>query len=888
MEKMYDFKKNEEKWCEYWLKNETFFTKINNNKFFTIVMPPPNITGHLHIGHALNNTLQDIIIKFQKINGCNTLWIPGIDHGGIATQNVVEKHLKKEGKTRNDIGRDDFLKKMLDWKNKTANTILNQLKKLGCGFDFDKIAFTMDKSRTKAVKKAFVKLFKRGLIYKGERLINWCHNCSTALSDIEVEYEREKSTLWYIKYPLINTDEHVVVSTTRPETIFGDTAIAVNPKDKRYINLIGKLVKIPLINKEIAIISDQIIDESFGSGAVKITPAHDPVDNEIAMKNKLKIIKIINVNGKMINVPREYSGLTVSEARKKVINDLYSKNFILKMDDYTHSVGKCYRCSTKIEPLMSSQWFLNVKNMSKNAIKAVNDEKILFYPKSWKKPCISWLENLKDWCISRQIWWGHKIPIYYCVDDKNNRTKCKPIASINDPKKCPYCKNVKLVQDEDVLDTWFSSALWPISVFNWGENENCKELACFYPTSVLVTGHEILYLWVARMIQFGIEFTKKVPFCNVFIHGTIRDKYGKKMSKSIGNVIDPLEIMHQYGTDALRFSLAHIAIPGKDMQISNTLFLVARNFVNKIWNASRFIIMNLDKIDVINEKICPTELFDKWIITELINSSIKIRKFYESYNIDNVAKEIYDFFWTKYCDWYIEFSKIRITSLNINIKKQTLSILVYVLRSILQLMYPIIPFITSEIWEILNKKLYKNEKILAECTLFDIQKKYHNESSIEEMNIIQNIVVKIRALLIELNIQSTIKVNLLFNFTLLNNKNIEEVIKKNKDYIEKFSKIRSIKFCNDILKPKNSAMIIIENIEIFLLLNGIINIENEKKRLIKEIDFANQEIKKNMLKLSSEDFIKKAPIHEIEKTKMRLNEAVLKTKKISKNLESII
>lgn len=883
MKKNFDHQEIDKKWYKSWIENKTFSAKPNNNKPFTIVIPPPNVTGHLHMGHALNNILQDTIIRFRKLQGYNTLWVPGTDHGGIATQNIVEKLLKKnEGKTKHDLGRERFLQKMLEWRIKTGDVILDQLKKLGCSLDWDRLAFTMDESRSKAVKKAFIQLFNKGLIYKRKRLVNWCSKCATALSDVEVEYEYEKSNLWYIKYPLINFKGFIVVATTRPETIFGDTALAVNSEDRKYTNLIGKSVKIPLIDREVKIITDSIVDKSFGTGVVKVTPAHDASDNEIARRNKLEIIEIIDINGKMINVPSKYQGLNVEEARIKVIEDLYAENFLVKIDDYDHSVGKCYRCSTKIESLMSEQWFLDVRDMSKRAIEAANNEKIFFHPQSWKKSYILWLENLRDWCISRQIWWGHRIPVYYCISEKNDRTNCEPIASFDKPKECPYCKRKKIIQDEDVLDTWFSSALWPISVFNWGEDDDNKELKYFYPTSVLVTGHEILYLWVARMVQFGIEFMKEIPYDNIFIHGIIRDGHGKKMSKSLANVVDPLKIMDQYGTDALRFALTQAATPGRDMQISNTSFLAARNFINKIWNASRFVILNLKEVDKLNNTIQPIELSDKWIITEFINSSRKIKKAYESYNIDNAVREIYDFFWTKYCDWYIEFSKIRITSTNLNIKKQVLSILVYILKSILQLMSPIIPFITSEIWQILNK----NEKIIAESLLFSIPENFYSKSSIYKMNTIQDIITKIRTLRSEMNIPPTMQIEASFN-TLCDNNKIE-IIRENKNYIKQLAKIKSMQFYNNIAKPKNSAVIIMGDIEIFLPLEGFIDLEKEKARLTKEIIFTNQEIEKLTLKLNNESFIKKAPATEIEKTKIRLDEAKLKIEKINKSLNSLI
>jgi valyl-tRNA synthetase len=878
MDKVYNSKKVENKWSKYWVENKTFSAKIDKNKKpFTIVIPPANITGSLHMGHALNTTLQDIIIRFKKMQGYNTLWVPGTDHGGIATQNVIEKLLKKEGITKYDLGRERFLEKMWQWRSETGNTILDQLKMIGCGLDWDRVSFTMDEGCSKSVKKAFIQLFEKGFIYRGKKVVNWCPRCSTALSDIEVEYEDEKSNLWHIKYPLRDSDGYVIVATTRPETMLGDTAVAVNPDDERYMHLVGKTLKLPLVNREIKIVSDYIVDKSFGTGAVKVTPAHDVTDNEIAKRNNLETIEIININGKMINVPVKYKGLSVEEARKEVVKDLEKMGFFAKIEDYAHSVGRCYRCLTKVEPLMSEQWFLNVGEMSKKAIDAANDAKTVFHPQSWKRPYILWLENLRDWCISRQIWWGHRIPVYYCVDDKGNRTSCKPIVSFDKPKECSYCKGKNFVQDEDVLDTWFSSALWPISVFGWGENENSQDLKYFYPTSVLATGHEIIYLWVARMVQFGLEFMKDVPYKDILIHGIVRDKHGKKMSKSLGNVVDPRDIIEKYGTDALRFALAESAAPGRDMQISEESFLSARNFANKVWNAARFILMNLESIDRLDEKIKPIELADEWIIAKFENTLEKVKTAYDSYNIDAAAREIYDFFWTKYCDWYIELSKIRMTSSDINVKRQVLSILVYILKGTLQLLSPVMPFITSELWQILNK----DEKIIAESILPKIKASGFLES-LEKMRTVQDIIVKIRTLRSEMNISTVVQIEASFNIL---DENKEKIAKENERYIKQLAKIISIQFGKNIERPKNSALVVAGGFEIFLHLEGLIDIYKEKARLAKEIVLAKQEVERTMSKLNNENFVKRSHKIEIEKTQARLNDANLKIEKINESLK---
>ncbi|MCL2799598.1 MAG: valine--tRNA ligase [Endomicrobia bacterium] len=894
MEKVYNSKNVEEKWYKYWIENKSFSSKPDKNKKpFTIVIPPPNVTGSLHMGHALNNTLQDIIIRFKKLQGYNTLWVPGTDHGGIATQNVVEKLLKKEGKTKYDLGREKFLERMWQWRNETGDIILDQLKKLGCGLDWDRTAFTMDEVRSNAVKKAFIELFGKGLIYRGKRLVNWCSRCGTALSDIEVEYEDEKSNLWHIKYPFRDSDGYVIVATTRPETMLGDTAVAVAPDDERYAGVVGKTINLPLVNKEIKIVADYIVDKSFGTGAVKVTPAHDATDNEIAKRNNLELIEIIDVSGKMINVPEKYASLSVIEARKAVVADLDAQGFLVKTEDYSHSVGRCYRCSTTIEPLMSEQWFLNVKGMSKNAVDAANEEKTVFVPQSWKKPYVLWLENLRDWCISRQIWWGHRIPVYYCVEENGQRKPgCEPIAAFEAPKQCPSCKGTKFLQDEDVLDTWFSSALWPISVFGWGSGDNNEDLKYFYPTSVLVTGHEILYLWVARMVQFGMEFMKDIPYSHVFIHGIVRDKSGKKMSKSLGNVIDPLGIMEKFGTDALRFALAQSAAPGRDMQVSDESFLAARNFANKIWNASRFIIMNLEEIDKLNGNIEPAELADKWIIAEYENTAKKVISHYETYDMDSAARELYDFFWTKYCDWYIELSKIRMTSTDLKVKKQVLEILIYILKSFLQLISPIMPFITAEIWETLLRQSEKWEvksenKIIAETSLITLAPCGRGQGegyAVEKMSVIQEIITKIRIIRSEMNISPAVHIEALFNVL---DDSKEKIVKENESYIKQLAKISSIILGKDIKRNKNSAMAVASSFEIFIPLEGLIDTEKEKNRINKEITLAVQEKERCENMLSKESFVSRAPKEEVEKMRIRLSEAGVKISKLTESLEFI-
>ncbi len=586
LSKTYNPVEAEAPWYEIWEKNGYFKPSPSAKTPYTIVIPPPNVTGSLHMGHALNATLQDLLVRWRRMAGNKALWVPGTDHGGIATQNVVEKLLRTEKTTRQDLGREKFLERMWQWRRESGDTILMQLKRLGASLDWERTRFTMDEVCSRAVRHAFVKLYEKGLIYRGPRMVNWCPRCQTALSDIEVEHEERAGKLWHIRYPYTKGDGYVVVATTRPETLLGDTAVAVNPKDERYQARLGQTLRLPLMNREIPLISDEAVDSAFGTGAVKVTPAHDPTDFEIGERHHLAQIVVIGFDAKMTAAAGAYAGLDRMDARKKIVEDLEAQGLLEKIEDHRLAAAECYRCGTVIEPLVSEQWFVKMEGLAARAAQATRDGRVKFSPASWEKPFLNWLDNIKDWCVSRQIWWGHRIPVYYCGKG------CKPVAAEEPPKQCAACGSTELTQDSDVLDTWFSSGLWPLSVFHWPD-ENV-DLKTFYPTSVLVTGHEILYLWVARMVMMGLEFRDEVPFKHVYIHGIVRDKSGRKMSKSLGNVIDPLDIMKQYGTDALRFSLASTSVPGRDMQLSNDSFLKARNFANKLWNASRFVLMNLE------------------------------------------------------------------------------------------------------------------------------------------------------------------------------------------------------------------------------------------------------------------------------------------------------
>ena len=909
LEKIYEPKKTEEKWSDFWLKNGMFSSKPEaGRKPFTIVIPPPNVTGSLHMGHALNNTLQDITIRFRRMQGYNTLWVPGTDHGGIATQNVVEKLLKAEGSSRHKIGREKFIERMWQWRQESGGTILNQLKKLGCSLDWDRTRFTMDEVCSKAVTAAFVELYGKGLIYRGKRLVNWCPRCNTALSDIEVEHEEEIGKLWHIQYPVKGADKQfIIVATTRPETMLGDTAVAVHPDDERYKKLVGKTLVVPLIGREIPVVADSAVDMTFGTGAVKVTPAHDPNDFEIALRHKLPHKVVIDFSGKMTKEAGAYEGLDRYDARKKLLADLETQALLLETVNHPHSVGRCYRCNSAIEPLVSEQWFLKVEEMSRRARTVVEEGKLKFYPQSWSKPYLLWLENLRDWCISRQIWWGHRIPIYYCVSgtpgsteetpDKRPITKCPPIAAAQPPEKCPKCGGTHIAQDPDVLDTWFSSALWPFSVFGWPDIKRDSsntgpvknDLEYFYPTSVLCTGHEILYLWVARMVQMGLQFLGDVPFREVFIHGIVRDKTGKKMSKSLGNVIDPLGVMEKFGTDALRFSLAQSAAPGRDMQLSDDSFMSARNFANKIWNASRFILMNVAGVRWEKEfimSVWPMELADKWILSEYRVAVRDVTKALETYDIDIAARILYEFFWSKYCDWYIELAKIRIIGDNEAAKKAALSVLMEVLSGVLRMLHPIMPFITEEIWQNLSGYMRQNSKdqsvLTAPWPESDDAK--IDEQALKEMKAVQDFVTAVRVIRSEMNVPPGKMISAVVR---VSSNEQKAFLETNGLYIRTLGKIDSIEAGTEAVKPKQSAVAVASGMEIFVPLAGLIDLEKERKRLDKELANAESENERCVNKLANDDFVKHAPEKEIEKMKERLENARHRVEHLKESIGSL-
>jgi valyl-tRNA synthetase len=874
IDKRYNPEKYEKEWAECWVKEKTFASSPDGQPPYTIVIPPPNVTGVLHMGHALNNVLQDIIIRVHKILGHNTMWMPGTDHGGIATQNVVEKMLMDEGITRDDLGRDKFLARMWKWKKESGETIIQQLKRLGCGCDWDRLRFTMDEQCSGAVEEAFVRLFEKGFIYRGEYMINWCPRCGTALSDIEVEHEEKKSSLWYIKYPIKRTKSaYVEVATTRPETMLGDTAVAVNPNDERYMDIIGKKVILPVIGREIEIIGDDFVDTKFGTGAVKVTPAHDPNDFEMAKRHSLESVRVIDEKGRMTDSAGPYKGQDRFKCRKNLVDKLKKEGLLVKIEDYTHSVAKCYRCFSIIEPLISEQWFLKMRGLADSALDASKKHKIKFVPSRWEKPYINWLENIYDWCISRQIWWGHRIPVFYCADCDS-----RPIVQKGKPGECPSCGSKNIAQDEDVLDTWFSSALWPFSTLGWPRQT--EELKYYYPTKVLVTGHEILYLWVARMVMMGLEMMGDIPFDKVNIHGIIRDEHGNKMSKSKGNVIDPMDIIKEYGTDALRFALAKSAVPGRDIQLSKDDFVEARNFANKLWNAARLILANIEIKEIQEPDMSRMELADKWILYEARRFARRIKRNYLDFNNARAARLAYEFTWSYFCDWYLEIAKLRLYSTKPG-KETTEAVLVNVLVRILGMLHPVMPFISSQLWKFLSEELRLPSDNPLGYNVFKEEPDI-DEQDVGKMNLLVGIVNGIRNARGELSIQPSVNLNAKVQASGEDKKFIEDHM----DYLKLLGKLDDVRVGPDVLRGSQDTVIVSGGIPVFLTLSGEL-IKEEMTRLKKRKEDINKQIEYSNRKLMNRDFTSRAPEEIVKREKDRAKKLEDDLAKLNKNLREI-
>ena len=854
---VYNALETEKEIYEFWEKGDYFKADAKSNKPpFSMVIPPPNVTGVLHMGHALDETLQDILTRYHRMAGYEALWIPGTDHAGIATQAVVEKKLRAEGKTRFDLGREKFLEETWKWTNEHKSAILDQCKRLGVSFDRSRERFTFDEGCSEAVKEVFVKLYEKGLIYKGAYIVNWCPRCQSAISDIETEYETEQGHLWEISYPLKDEQGAIVVATTRPETMFGDVAIAVHPNDFKYKDVIGKTVYIPLTRREIPIIADEYVDKSFGTGAVKITPAHDPNDYEVGKRHNMKPIWVIDEQGKMkscTEVPEKYQGMDRYEARKAIVGDLQYQNFLLRITDHEHNVGKCQRCNTTIEPLLSEQWFVKMEPLAKEAIAAVKDGRIKFVPERWTKNYLGWMENIRDWCISRQLWWGHQIPAYY-----HNETGEMVVAKENpDPEH--------YTQDTDCLDTWFSSGLWPFSTMGFPQTET-DDFKKFYPTSVLVTGFDIIFFWVARMITMGLEFTHKAPFSTVYIHGLIRDEKGQKMSKSKGNTIDPVKIIDKYGCDALRFTLTSLCTyGGQDIKISDERFEYGRNFANKIWNASRFVLMNLEGVDDNKIDMNNLTIADKWILDKLNETTKLVNENIKNYRIGEMAHVLYDFFWNSYCDWYVEIAKIQLQDEKLKLNTQRM--LKHVLDMSLRLLHPIMPHITEKIWQALGVKTDVTALIKAEYPQY--KEEYHFPTEAKEMELVFETITSLRNVRQSFNISPSIKVNIEVLAPSEEKPVFEAVI----PYLQRLARVENVKFIdNTDNSSKKSATAVVSASKIIIPLENLIDMDEEIARQNKKLDKLLKEKSSLEGRVNNPKFVEKAPKELVEETKAKIEE----------------
>ncbi|MDO8525784.1 MAG: valine--tRNA ligase [Candidatus Omnitrophota bacterium] len=902
-----------------------------DKKPYSIVIPPPNITGILHMGHALNNTIQDILIRFKRMQGFEAEWVPGTDHAGIATQNVVERKLAKEGKKRQDLGREKFIEEIWKWREEYGSTIMRQLKKLGSSCDWQRMRFTMDEGLSDAVLDAFIALYKKGLIYRGNYIINWCPRCQTALSDEESQHHDVDGMLYYIKYPIKDVSrlasesvsrlkpanrqtgkpaDHIIVATTRPETMLGDVAIAVNPKDKRYKGLKGKTVVLPLIGRELKVIFDPMVEAKFGTGALKVTPAHDPVDFELGRKHDLEQINIMNDDASINSMGGDYEGMDRLEAREAILEDLKARGLFVKSEPHRHAVGHCYRCHTMVEPRLSPQWFVKMAPLAKPAIEAVKKGKIKFYPERWTKVYLDWMMNIRDWCISRQIWWGHRIPVYYCKSCEAgsvsrlasepvsrlkpaNRQTGKPdnyiIVSKLRPDRCPHCGSTDIEQDPDVLDTWFSSWLWPFSTLGWPfESKNSKvksqksDLDYFYPTSALVTAQEIIFFWVARMIMAGLEFMGEIPFKDVYIHGTVRDITGTKMSKSLGNVIDPLDIISKYGTDALRFSIISITAQGQDVFLSEGKFELGRNFANKIWNASRFILMNL-KADEIDVDLCvffkgmKFSLPERWILSRFYSTLAYVTKCLGEYKFNEAANAVYEFIWHEFCDWYIEIAKVTID------EKSSQVILYKVLEKSLRMLHPVMPFVTEEIWQKLPRKGPCDDSIMIQ-TWPHVQNQMISKEVEDRMKELIEIIVAIRNIKSVWNIDPQTAVRAILN---VREVVTEKLLRENEEFVKRMAKVSSLKI-GRLPKPKNSAASVVGRIEIYVPLEGLIDFEKERSRLTNEEERICGEIKSISARLKDKNFTSRAPKEVVVKQDARKTELEEQLKKVKANLKEAL
>ncbi len=867
----------EEKWYTRWEQSGIFHADEKSPlPHYSIVIPPPNVTGVLHMGHALNNTLQDILCRWKRMSGFEVLWMPGTDHAGIATQNVVERQLTEEGRDRHEIGREKFIERVWKWREESGGQIINQLKRLGASCDWERERFTMDEGLSRAVREVFVRLYEEGLIYRDNRLINWCPRCHTALSDLEVEHEEKKGRLWHLRYPVQGTDRYLIVATTRPETMLGDSAVAVNPADERYSDLIGKKVLLPLMEREIPIIADGYVDMEFGSGAVKITPAHDFNDFEIGKRHGLEFINILDESGNINENGGSYNGQERYEARANVVADLESRDLLEKIEDYANAVGECYRCRTVIEPYMSKQWYVAVKPLAKEAMAAVEDGRTRIVPAQWEKTYFEWMVNIQDWCISRQIWWGHRIPAWFCDD-------CGEITvSREDARVCAHCGGTSIHQETDVLDTWFSSALWPFSTMGWPEQT--ETLAKFYPTSCLVTGFDILFFWVARMMMMGLKFMKEVPFVEVYIHALVRDAEGQKMSKSKGNVIDPLNIIDEHGADAFRFTLAAFAAMGRDIKLSTERISGYRAFVNKLWNASRFALMNLEEFNTSDVELEGMEFStaDRWILTRLTETEREVNRALSEYKFNDAASALYAFTWHQFCDWYIELIKNDLYGEDPGSKNRVQKVLFTVLERLLRLLHPFMPFVTEEIWNSLPGERPKR---------FILQADYPAGGSIptdtqgaDRMEALMAIIRSIRNIRGEMDLPPGKQITTILD---CRTEAAAEMVRAGREYIRTLARVDELIVGVGVERPEKSATQVAGEVEVLIPMAGLIDMEEEAQRLLKEIGKIEKDVTFFRKKLSNEKFVSNAPPQVIEKDRGKMAAAKEKLEILQNSLKKI-
>ncbi len=870
LKKSYDPEPVEKKWADFWIENKFFTPEVPSSKLkFSMVLPPPNVTGSLHMGHALCFTLPDIIVRWKRMQGYNVLWLPGTDHASIAVHNVIERKLDQEGIKKEELGREEFLKIAWDWKKNYGGKIIHQLKRLGFSLDWTRERFTLDKGFSRAVRKVFVDLYNEKLIYRDYYLVNRCPKCSTVLSDIEIEHKELKAKLYYIKYPLADIEECLIVATTRPETMLGDTAVAVHPKDKRFKKYHGKKAILPMVNRKIPVIKEKSVDREFGTGAVKVTPAHDPADFEMGKRHGLEQVIVIDGRGKMTQAAgKEFEGLDRYECRERVVSKLNQEGYLEKVEDYSHSVGHCYRCKTVIEPHLSWQWFVRIEPLAKEAIKVVKKGKIRFIPSNWSKTYFEWMYNIHDWCISRQLWWGHRIPAWYCQE-------CgQVIVAEETPSECEECRSRELKQDEDVLDTWFSSALWPFGTMGWPEKTD--DLKTFYPTDLMSTGFDIIFFWVARMIMMGLKFMGDIPFEEVYINGLVRDFKRKKMSKSEGNIIDPLDMIEKYGTDALRFTLAALAVPGMDISLSEERMAGYRAFVNKIWNASRFVFMNI-KEDIPDVNRNEMTLVDRWIRTRLNEVIAEMNDSLEKYNFYEAANNIYHFIWHEFCDWYLELVKLDLQEGH----KSSLAILIDSLDKVLRLLHPFMPFVTEEIWQ----NLPVEGETLVKAEFPRVDPSWEDKEAEEFVNILKDLIVEVRTIRSENHIAPQKKIDLAVK---ADDKDLRDQILEYRKYICFLASVKHTEVLPTFPPEKKYIKGMAGNLEVGIPVEpGLIDFEVEKKRLEKEIKKIEEDYQKLKKRVENESFLERAPEKVIEETHRGLRKLENKRKKLEQNISQI-